>query len=202
MASAIRTSQRGTRAAIVTETATVFLPSRRPVDVAGLARTCVPPWHPWRGGALARAERTSDGRVHRLVVRRQRGGVVVVLTGVGAASAERLAPVAARVRRALRLDRDDGLRDGGLRGTSAFEDAVQALLADVAALPSIRRRVVGLGHPCPAARALRTMPAAADVLRVPRRALAARLGSAGLARRLQALARAFAAIAPCSPSDA
>jgi hypothetical protein len=70
---------------------------------------------------------------------------------VGAAGAEHLAPLAARVRRALGLDGTPGLR-----GTSDFEDAITAVLADAPA--GARARVVELGRRCPAAPILRTMP--------------------------------------------
>lgn len=174
------------------ETGTIFLPMRRRLPAAAI-RDCAPPWRPWTRGAIARAERTADGRVHLAVVRRRPGGILVSLTGVGAAQAENLAPVAARIRRALAA----GER---LRGTSAFEDAVASLLDDARAPARTRSAVLRLGGRCPAAPGLRIMPDPTCVLRTPRAALDRALGSRALARRLQALARAFAAIAPCSPS--
>jgi hypothetical protein len=175
------------------ETGTIFLPIARRVDVAALARTCAPPWHRWAGGALARAERTADGRVHLVVVRSRRGGVAISVRGVRGREAEVLAPIAARVRRALPP------RGGGIRGTSPFEDAVATLLAEAPAPDRARRAVARLGAACPSARGLHTMPEPPVLVAVPRALLARRVGSAGVARRLQALARAFATIAPCPP---
>src|SRR5262245_48912409 len=120
MTSPLHPSQR--RRTVQRETGTMFLPTRR-LAAAALRHACAPPWHPWRRGAVARAERTADGRVHLVVLRGVRGGVLLSLTGVHAAQAENLAPVAARIRRALAAS-----NGGGLRGTSAFEDAVTSLL--------------------------------------------------------------------------
>jgi hypothetical protein len=169
------------------ETGTIFLPMRRRLPAAAI-RGCAPPWHPWTRGAIARAERTADGRVHLAVLRRRPGGVLLSLTGVGAAQAESLAPVAARIRRAL-------ASGAGLRGTSAFEDAVTSLVVDTGP----RNAVLRLGRRCPIAPALRTMPDPASII-ASKTTLARALGSPVLARRLQALARAFAVVAPCSPS--
>jgi hypothetical protein len=166
---------------------------RRPLRTAALARHCAPPWRPWRRGGLARAERTADGRVHLVVVRSTSTGIVLTATGVGAADAESLAPIAARVRRALR----DGAASTP-RGTSAFEDAALGLLA--AADPGAIPRLLALGHRCPVAPALRTMPEPAALAAMPAASLARRLRSAPLARRIQALARAFVAGTPPSPS--
>ena len=116
------------------------------------------------------------------------------LTGVGAGQAESLAPVAARIRRALATP-----GGAGVRGTTAFEDAVASLLDELAAGPRVHRAILRLGSRCPVAPALRTMPDPHAILGQPHAALARALGSSVLARRLQALARAFAAIAPCSP---
>jgi hypothetical protein len=111
------------------------------------------------------------------------------LTGVRAGHAESLAPVAARIRRALAgADR--------LRGTSPFEDAVMSLLDEVGASDRARHAIVRLGARCPAAPAIRTMPESRSLLDHSRAELASALGSVALARRLQALARAFAAMAP------
>jgi len=165
---------------------------RRQLPAAAI-RDCAPPWRRWCHGAIARAERSANGRVHLVVVRRRPGGILVSLTGVGAAQGENLAPAAARIRRALAAG-------GRLRGTSAFEDAVASLLDDVAAPVRIRSAVLRLGPRCPGAGTLRAMPDPACVLRTPRATLDRTLGSRALARRLQALARAFAVVAPCSPS--
>jgi hypothetical protein len=174
------------------ETGTILLPTRRRIPVAALARTCDPPWRRWMRGVLARAERSADGRVHLVTVRAHRRGVLVTVVGVGAAQAETIAPIAARVRRALPS------REGEpLRGTTAFEDAVVGLLDEANAAPASRRAFHRLGAPCPVARALRTHPEPADVAGAP---LARAVGSARLARRLQALARAFVAGAPSVPT--
>jgi hypothetical protein len=173
------------------ETGTCVLPCRRRVDVAAFSRACGLPWHCWPRGALARAEQTADGRVHLLVVRRHARGASLRVTGVGAAEAERLAPLAARVRRALGLD---GIPE--LHGTSPFEDALVALLRDGDAL----LQLLELGRRCPAAPAIRTMPRPSDVLAVPTADLVRRAGSVALARRIQALARAFVAGRPSVPS--
>jgi len=176
------------------ETGTIFLPHRRRIPVAALARTCGAPWHPWPRGALARAERTADGRVHLLVLRARPGGVALAVRGVRAAEAEVLAPLAARVRRAL-----DAVAHGRIGGTSPFEDAVGGVLDDAPDPPGARRRLARLGTPCPAAPRLRTMPGPLEILACSRAALARALGSTAIAARLQALARAFAAITPCEP---
>ncbi len=176
------------------ETGTILLPSRRRIPIAALARTCAPPWRRWTRGALARAERSADGRVHLVVVRSHRRGVSVTVTGVGAAEAEVLAPIAARIRRAL--PRRDGLP---LRGTTEFEDAVAELLAKGAAPVASRCALYRLGAPCPAARALRTVPEPARITACTPAELTRAIGSQLLARRVQALARAFADGTPCSP---
>ena len=173
------------------ETGTIFLQTRRRFAGNAYLRACGPPWHAWSRGSLARAERTADGRVHLVVLRADRGGVIMSLTGVRAAQAESLAPVAARIRRALATA--DGER---LRGTSAFEDAVLSVLDDLEAPDRTRNAVARLGARCPVAPAIRTMPDAATMLDRSGTALAQAVGSAILAQRLQALARAFAAIAP------
>jgi hypothetical protein len=172
----------------------MFLPMRRRFTGATLRRACVPPWRRWRGGAVARAERTADGRVHLVVLRAAAGGITLSLTGVRADQAESLAPIAARVRRAL------AATDGRLHGTSAFEDAVFSLLDELGAPPRTRTAVLRLGARCPAATQLRTMAAPEDVLAPSRRALARAVGSDVVAERLQSLARAFAAVTPCSPT--
>ena len=176
------------------ETGTIFLRTRRRFAGGALLRPCAPPWHRWSRGALARAERTADGHVHLVVLRARRGGVRMSLTGIRAAHAESLAPVAARIRRAL------AVHDGGpLRGTSPFEDAVTSLLDELGASVRIRRAVGRLGARCPAAPAIRAMPDSRTVLDRSGAELARALGSPILARRLQALARAFETMAPCPP---
>jgi hypothetical protein len=176
------------------ETGTILLPTRRRIAIAALAHACAPPWKRWTHGALARAERTADGRVHLVVVRTHRRGVRVSVVGVGAAEAEVLAPIAARIRRAL-PDR----QGSSLRGTTPFEDALAVLLARGASAAT-RRAFYRLGAPCPAARTLRTLPDPARIAAYAPAALAQALGSALLARRLQALARSFAVDAPSGPT--
>lgn len=144
---------------------------------------------------MARAERTADGRTHLVVVRSTRDGVRIVATGVGAAQAESLAPIAARIRRALGVD-----GRGPLAGTSPFENAVQSLLDAAQASAQARVAIGRLGPRCPAAPSLHAMPEPSDVLRATRPDLVRAAGSIALARRLQALARAFAALAPCPPT--
>jgi hypothetical protein len=174
----------------------MFLPTRRRFTGAMLRRGCVPPWHCWRRDAVARAERTADGHVHLVVLRARPGGIALSLTGVRADQAETLAPVAARTRRAL------SAWNGRLRGTSAFEDAVSSILDELGVPPRTRRAIVRLGVRCPSAPRLRTMPEPERLLACPASALARALGSRPLADRLQALARAFAARAPCGPRRA
>ncbi len=178
------------------ETGTILLLTRRRIDVAALARSCVPPWRPWSRGALARAERTADGRVHLVVVRARRRGVLVTVVGVRAGHSETLAPIAARIRRALPAG-----TGRALRGTSAFEDALAAWLDQTAASTAVRRAIDRLGASCPAARRLRTCPVPARIAAADPATLARAVGSALVARRLQALAREFAdAAAPSVPT--
>jgi hypothetical protein len=77
---------------------------------------------------------------------------------------------------------------------------VLGLFHDLATPPPVRRRILALGRRCPVAAALRTMPQPQALLAVPVRVLARLTGSSVLALRLQALARAFTAIAPSAPS--
>jgi hypothetical protein len=131
-----------------------------------------------------------------VIVRARPGGVAITVRGVGARDGERLAPIAARIRRALPA----GPR-AGIRGTSAFEDAVAALLDDPTVPGPARDAVFRQGPRCPHARALRAMPPP-EALARRRRALGRAGVPAALARRLQALARAFAAMAPSEPMRA
>ena len=171
----------------------MFLPSRRPVDVRSLARACLVPWHAWGPTALARAERSADGRRHLVVVHGAPGGVRLRLVGVRAGEAEVLAPIAARVRRAVGCDRPRSRAP--LRGTSPFEDALSTLLAAAGISPSARRRVFAVGPSCPSAPRLHVTPTPAELAASSTVALARRCGSLALARRIQALARAFSALA-------
>ncbi|MGH7895867.1 MAG: hypothetical protein ACREQL_14440 [Candidatus Binatia bacterium] len=175
------------------QTGHILLPTRRRIDVAKLARTCRPPWRPWARGALARAERTADGRIHLVVVRASRGGVEVRVTGVNARQTQILAPIAARVYRAIGPSLGPGR---SLRGTSAFEDAVLAMLADD---PAARRRLLALERGCPSAPALRVFPDAGTLASLSPTTLARIAGGRDRGRRLHALARAFVALAPSAP---
>jgi hypothetical protein len=176
------------------ETGTILLPRRRRIAIAALARSCAQPWRPWTRGALARAERSADGRIHLVVVRTHRRGVIVSVVGVGAAEAETLAPIAARIRRAL-----PG-RDGApLRGTSAFEDGLTRLLDQGRAPAAGRRALYALGARCAAARALRAHPEPEVVAACAPADLARVLGSPLLARRVQLLAGEFVDGAPSRP---
>ncbi len=97
----------------------------------------LPPWS-WVDGrwpVLRRAERLAHG-LFLVEVRPAAAGVVLRIHGRDADDAAVVAPLAARIRRALHLD--DGPRarrarmrsagTAGLRGTTLFEDAVQAIL--------------------------------------------------------------------------
>jgi hypothetical protein len=177
------------------ETAQLLLPTRRRVDlhalVTGAAGARLAPWR-WRPRpvpTLARAERTADGAVHLVTVRVDRGRVRMRVVGRAAGEAEILAPLAARMRRALGLD----ARDHGLRGTTAFEDAALALCAARAA------SLLALGQRCPVAPGLRTFPSPGDVAAAGATRVGRVLGSARLGRRLHALARALAT-APAAPT--
>jgi hypothetical protein len=173
----------------------------------------------WTGGArpvLRRAERLAGGRVHLVEVRPAPGGVRLRITGVHAAQAEVVAPVCARVRRALSLDadltafhrfcRDDPDRPARpspawgrvLRGTSVFEDVVIAALFG-ATQPGTGfdlRRLLHLGHPCPRASGLRAFPAPADLAPLGIDRLAGALGSRPVAALVGTLARLFARETP------
>ena len=179
------------------ETATIFLPLPARARRMPFARVCTAPWHRWTRGAIARAERSADGRVHLVVVRPRREGVGITVTGVGAAQAETLAPIASRIRRALLAS-----NGSAPAGTSAFEDAVHALLDELAVPDAARRRLARLGARCPAAPGLRTMPDPIALLAPSRAVLAHVVGSRESATRLQALARAFAAMTPSVPTRA
>lgn len=178
------------------ETGRLLLPTRRRIDLRACLRGASPAWRAWPARSAARAERTADGRVHVVVVRSTRRGLAVRVTGVGAAHAEVLAPIAARLRRAFALDEATPRR---LRGTSAFEDAA---LAIVAGAPDGPAALLRLGARCPGARSLRVFPAPSEVLRRSAVRLARVLGCPARARRLHALARALVAVRPPPPSCA
>ncbi|MFN8545647.1 MAG: hypothetical protein U0807_15790 [Candidatus Binatia bacterium] len=133
-------------------TAEIVLPARGRFDLRATVLSHGPmphaPWQ-WHDGVrplLRRAERLADGSVYLLAIRPAPAGVVLRATGPDANEIERLAPLAARIRRALRLDEDltsfhrlcrthPGLRPIAraglgrlLRGTTLFEDLVKAIV--------------------------------------------------------------------------
>jgi hypothetical protein len=151
-------------------------------------------WPLGRAARLERAEASADGRVFRLSVRPARLGAVLRITGRGAAEPEVLAPFAARMRRALQLDRVPAA-DRVLCGTSLWEDLASALVLQEAGAPGAADALTGLltlGVPCPSARSLRTFPPPGAVAAVPVRVLA-RLTGLASATALRALALHLAA---------
>lgn len=182
-------------------TTEITLPARSPFDLRATVLSHgywqLAPWA-WRDGArpvLQRAERLNDGSVHGLFIRPAPNGVVLRVTGPDADQIERLAPLAARVRRALRLDEDlrpfDRLcrtdatlrpvaRAGLghlLRGTTLFEDVVKAVAWTNTTWPSAVAsigRLGVMGSRCAARPGMRAFPEPAQI---------ARAGSAGLRER-------------------
>ncbi len=151
-------------------------------------------WRLGRGMRLERAEASADGRVFRLSVRPARLGAVLRITGRGAAEPEVLAPIAARMRRALQLDREPAT-DRVLCGTSLWEDLATALLLQGAGGPGAAAALDGLldlGTPCRSARTLRAFPAPTSVAAVPVRVLASLTGVGPEAASLRALAQQLA----------
>jgi 3-methyladenine DNA glycosylase/8-oxoguanine DNA glycosylase len=160
--------------------ADIILPARGPYDLRATVLSHggwrLPPWS-WTDGArpsLRRAEVLADGGVRLLAIRPAPDGVVLRVTGRGAAEPEVLAPLAARVRTALQLDTDlrpfhrwcrtqselrpaADLRLGRfLRGTTLFEDLVTTIVCQRA--PRHAERLGLLGPRCPADRRLRAFP--------------------------------------------
>src|SRR5262245_21832019 len=94
------------------ERAEIVLPARGRFDLRATALDpgCEPPppyrWHEGRRPVLERVEELADGSVHLLRIRPEPRGVVLEVTGSDAREIEVLAPLAARVRRALSLDVD------------------------------------------------------------------------------------------------
>jgi 3-methyladenine DNA glycosylase/8-oxoguanine DNA glycosylase len=199
--------------------ADIFLPARGRFDLRATVLSYgdwqLPPYR-WEDGArpvLRRAELLGR-RIYLLAVSPAAGGVTLRATGPNAGEAEVLVPLAARMRKALRLDEDlapfhrlcraePALRPVArlglgrlLRGTTLFEDVVKAIAwtnttapAAVATLERLGR----LGTRCPADRSLRTFPTPAQLVRASERHLRddARLGCR--AAFLVALARDVAA---------
>jgi len=190
--------------------ADILLPARGRFDLAATVeagpRPLGPPWtwHAGRRPFLRRAERLYGRRVFVLEVRPAPGGVVLRAIGPGTSEIEQLAPLAARVRRALQLDVDLGpfhrrcradpalgwIARAGLgrvvRGTTPFEDCLRALLGDegLAALLGVGARGAGGLRACPSARELAAIDA---------RGLRARTGLDARATAVARLARAVAA---------
>lgn len=190
-------------AAVALERAEIVLPARGRFDLRATVlsrdRLALPPFR-WRDGArpvLERAEALPGGSVLLLSIRPHPGGVVLRATGEDATEIEVLAPLAARVRRALDLDldlaafhrlcrRDPLLRRVAalgagrlLRGTSLFEDVVGALVSGAGGAATAR--VAALGRRCPAAPDLRAFPEPRTLARMAVRRLA-RIGLGARAR--------------------
>lgn len=167
----------------------------RPILLAA-SGLLLPPyrWRLGRGMRLERAEASADGRIFRLSVRPARLGAVLRIIGRGAAEPEVLAPFAARMRRALQLDREPAA-ERVLCGTSLWEDLASALLLQGAGAQGAAAALAGLlelGTPCRSARTMRTFPAPASVAAVPVRVLASLTGVATEAAALRALAQQLA----------
>jgi 3-methyladenine DNA glycosylase/8-oxoguanine DNA glycosylase len=196
-------------AVVALERAEIVLPARGRFDLRAtvLSRDplALPPFR-WRDGArpvLERAEELPGGSVLLLSIRPHPGGVVLRATGGDASEIEVLAPLAARVRRALDLDldlaafhrlcrRDPLLRRVAalgagrlLRGTSLFEDVVGAVVAGGAVAATAR--IAALGRRCPAAPELRAFPEPRRLARMAVRRLE-RTGLGSRARMVSALA--------------
>ena len=194
------------------ERAEIVLPAQGRFDLRATMlsrdRRALPPFR-WRDGArpvLERAEGLPGGSVLLLSIRPHPGGVVLRATGEDAREIEVLAPLAARVRRALDLDldlaafhrlcrRDPLLRGVAslgagrlLRGTSLFEDVVTAIAmgsSDAAATA----RIAALGRRCPAAPELRAFPEPRTLARMAVRRLGERTGLGSRARVVSAVAQ-------------
>jgi hypothetical protein len=198
------------------ERAEIVLPARGRFDL----RTTVlshryrelPPFR-WHDGArpfLERPEQLPDGSVHLLCIRPAQQGVLLEVTGRDAREIEVLAPLAARVRRALGLDQPvAGARHAHgrgpllppgpgrlLRGTMLFEDMIKVLVSRHTSWPEAVRavtRLTALGRRCPAQPGLRAFPEPAALARLSIRQLEARTGLGRRAARVAALARDVAA---------
>jgi 3-methyladenine DNA glycosylase/8-oxoguanine DNA glycosylase len=201
---------------VALERTEIVLPARGRFDLRATVRSRGPqglPPYRWRDGAtplLERAEQLPDGSVHLLAIRPDRRGVVLRVTGRDAREIEVLAPLAARVRRALALDFDPAPFQRAcatdpllhpvarlglgrvLHGTSAFEDVVGALACGGAASTEgtgALARLAALGPRCPARPSLRAFPAAGAVARIDPRRLRERTGLGQLAAGIRTLAR-------------
>jgi 3-methyladenine DNA glycosylase/8-oxoguanine DNA glycosylase len=201
---------------VALERAEIVLPARGRFDLRATVLSRGPaglPPYRWRDGAapvLERAEQLPDGSVHLLAIRPDRRGVVLRVTGRDAREIEVLAPLAARVRRALALDFDPAtfqracagdrlLRPAArlglgrvLHGTSAFEDVVGALACSGDAATEGAHplaRLAALGPRCPARPSLRAFPTAAAIARLDEPRLRVRSGLGQRAAWIRALAR-------------
>jgi 3-methyladenine DNA glycosylase/8-oxoguanine DNA glycosylase len=201
---------------VAIERGEIVLPARGRFDLRTTVLSRGPETLPsfrWRDGrepVLERAEQLADGTVHLLVIRPARRGVVLEVTGADAREIEVLAPLAARVRRALALDFDPGPFQRAcagdallhpvarlglgrvLRGTSAFEDVVIALACGNALPADAVRglaRLARLGRRCPARPALRAFPSPATLARIDGRGLRESTGVGPGVARVRRLAR-------------
>jgi len=172
--------------------AEIYLPARGRFDLRATVLSYgyyeLPPyrWEDGRRPVLRRAERLASGAVYLLEMRQTARGVTLKATGHDADEAEILAPLAARMRKALRLDEDlapfhrlcraePALRPIAriglgrlLRGTSLFEDVVKAIAWTNTTWPaavSMITRLGRLGASCPADRRLRAFPTARAIVR-------------------------------------
>lgn len=198
----------------------IVLPARGRFDLRATVLAdgshLLPPyrWHEGSRPVLERPEQLPDGSVHLLRIRPAPRGVVLEVTGEGAREIEVLAPLAARVRRALALDvdladfrracaRDPLLRPVArlglgrlLRGTSVFEDVVTVLAGSNTTWEETGRsigRLLRFGRRCPARRTLRAFPSPAALARIPARRLAGETGLGDRAARIVELSRAVVA---------
>ena len=198
------------------ERAEIVLPARGRFDLRATVLSNgwhqVPPyrWHDGRRPVLERAEELADGSVHLLRLRPAPRGVVLQVSGEDAREIEVLAPLAARVRRALNLDLDPAVfqrastgdpllghvRSLGLgrllRGTSLFEDLVKVLAVGNTTWPNsveAAARLGALGPRCPALPAMRAFPGPAALARLGIRRLRERTNLGDRARSVIAAAR-------------
>jgi len=202
------------------ERAEIVLPARGRFDlratVLGPGHGPSPPyrWHEGRRPVLERAEELADGSVHLLRIRPEPRGVVLEVTGRDAREIEVLAPLAARVRRALSLDvdladfhrtcrADPFLRPLArpglgrmLRGTSAFEDVVGMLAGNdgsTQAATGTIGRLVRLGRRVTAQPGLRAFPSPRTIARAGVSRLASLVGLGERASPIVRLSREIAA---------
>jgi 3-methyladenine DNA glycosylase/8-oxoguanine DNA glycosylase len=184
-------------------TAEIVLPARGRFDLRATVLShgyheLVPyRWEDGRVPTLHRVERLPNRSVYRLLVRPAARGVVLRVTGRDAGEAEVLAPLAARMRRSLRLDEDladfhrlcrldPDLRPIArlgvgrlLRGTTLFEDLVKAIAwtnTTWLGAVSMVERLGRLGSRCAAEPRLRAFPTPQQILRAGEQGLRDRTG--------------------------